>query len=141
MDPEILWKSILKVMKNALKSEGIYNFILKVFSFMVESHLGTYNTIPFTFLDANLQFKNVKCCGISTQRATFINWRKSTGRPFHNFITWKDLRADQLVKEWNSSLTMKVRSRALSFPSLKLNLLQDIFIGIAFSRCLNGIFP
>ena len=108
---------------------------------MVESHLGTYNTIPFTFLDANLQFKNVKCCGISTQRATFINWRKSTGRPFHNFITWKDLRADQLVKEWNSSLTMKVRSRALSFPSLKLDLLQDIFIGIAFSRCLNGIFP
>ena len=49
----------------------------------------------------------MKCCGISTQRATFINWRKSTGRPFHNFITWKDLRADQLVKEWNSSLTMK----------------------------------
>lgn len=26
---------------------------------------------------------------------------------FHNFITWKDLRADNLVKKWNSSLYIK----------------------------------
>ncbi|XP_076221443.1 glycerol kinase 5 isoform X2 [Nomia melanderi] len=29
------------------------------------------------------------------------------GKHYHNFITWKDLRADGMVKEWNSSMTMK----------------------------------
>ena len=59
-------------------------------------------------LGANLKLKDIKCCGISTQRATFINWRRSNGEPFHNFITWKDLRADKLVNDWNASFTMKV---------------------------------
>jgi sugar (pentulose or hexulose) kinase len=46
---------------------------------------------------------------MSTQRGTFVTWSKSTGKPFHNFITWKDLRADDLCQEWDSSYTMKVR--------------------------------
>ncbi|XP_076283866.1 glycerol kinase 5 isoform X3 [Lasioglossum baleicum] len=29
------------------------------------------------------------------------------GKHYHNFITWKDLRADSMVKEWNSSITMR----------------------------------
>ncbi|XP_025835698.1 putative glycerol kinase 5 isoform X2 [Agrilus planipennis] len=44
--------------------------------------------------------------GISTQRASFITWRKDTGVPFHNFITWKDLRADDIVKAWDKSVTV-----------------------------------
>ena len=76
IDPDTLWKSIVKVMKNAIKN-------------------------------ADIEPQNVKSIGISTQRATFINWRKSNGKHFHNFITWKDLRANELVKEWNQSLTMK----------------------------------
>ena len=63
------------------------------------------------YVGANLKLKDIKSCGISTQRATFINWRKSNGEPLHNFVTWKDLRAVPLVNEWNSSLTMKVRFR------------------------------
>lgn len=46
--------------------------------------------------------------GISTQRSTFITWSQDTGKPFHRFITWKDLRADELVKQWNDSYTWKV---------------------------------
>ncbi|XP_045440094.1 putative glycerol kinase 5 isoform X5 [Pipistrellus kuhlii] len=46
--------------------------------------------------------------GISTQRATFITWNKKTGNHFHNFISWQDLRAIELVKSWNSSLIMKL---------------------------------
>jgi len=53
--------------------------------------------------------QHLTCMGISTQRATFTNWRKSDGKELHNFITWKDTRADELVKEWNHSLAMKVR--------------------------------
>ena len=60
------------------------------------------------FSDANILPKDVKSIGISTQRATFTTWKKSTGKPFHNLITWKDLRADALVKEWNNSFSMKV---------------------------------
>ena len=46
--------------------------------------------------------------GISTQRATFVTWNRITGEEFHNFITWKDVRAESLVKEWNKSLSMRV---------------------------------
>ncbi|KAK8380201.1 hypothetical protein O3P69_016676 [Scylla paramamosain] len=51
---------------------------------------------------------DIRCLGLSTQRATFITWDRRTGVPFHNFITWKDIRADALVRHWNSCLTMKV---------------------------------
>jgi len=57
--------------------------------------------------NANILPKDVKSIGISTQRSTFTTWKKSTGKPFHNLITWKDLRADALVKEWNNSFSMK----------------------------------
>ncbi|XP_050352427.1 putative glycerol kinase 5 isoform X2 [Nymphalis io] len=46
--------------------------------------------------------------GVSTQRGTFITWSKTTGKPFHRFITWKDLRADELVKQWNNSFSWKL---------------------------------
>ncbi|CAH2266967.1 jg6667 [Pararge aegeria aegeria] len=46
--------------------------------------------------------------GISTQRSTFITWSRETGKPFHRFITWKDLRADELVKQWNDSYTWRL---------------------------------
>lgn len=58
--------------------------------------------------DANLSASQITAMGISTQRSTFINWSKTTGKHYHNFITWKDLRADKLVKDWNESFTWKV---------------------------------
>lgn len=53
--------------------------------------------------DANTNVRNIRSLGISTQRCTFITWRKDNGKPFHNFITWKDLRASDLIKEINKS--------------------------------------
>ncbi|XP_020826613.1 glycerol kinase 5 isoform X2 [Phascolarctos cinereus] len=46
--------------------------------------------------------------GISTQRATFITWNKKTGNHFHNFISWQDLRATELMKSWNNSILLKL---------------------------------
>ncbi|XP_072474287.1 glycerol kinase 5 isoform X2 [Notamacropus eugenii] len=46
--------------------------------------------------------------GIATQRATFITWNKKTGNHFHNFISWQDLRATELVKSWNNSFLLKL---------------------------------
>ncbi|XP_051553087.1 putative glycerol kinase 5 isoform X1 [Myxocyprinus asiaticus] len=58
--------------------------------------------------DSGLQMCQMEGLGISTQRATFMNWDRNTGKPFHNFITWQDLRAAELVRSWNRSCTMKM---------------------------------
>ncbi|XP_049641338.1 putative glycerol kinase 5 [Suncus etruscus] len=57
---------------------------------------------------AGIEMNQIMGLGISTQRATFITWNKKTGSHFHNFISWQDLRAIELVKSWNSSLLMKL---------------------------------
>uniref|UniRef100_A0A8B9GN43 Glycerol kinase 5 n=1 Tax=Amazona collaria TaxID=241587 RepID=A0A8B9GN43_9PSIT len=57
---------------------------------------------------AGLHMRQVAGLGISTQRATFITWHKRTGKPFHNFISWQDLRSAELVNSWNKSLLLKV---------------------------------
>ncbi|KAM4605091.1 glycerol kinase 5 [Polymixia lowei] len=57
--------------------------------------------------DAGVQMNQIEGLGISTQRATFTTWHRTTGVPFHNFISWQDLRATELVRSWNHSCTMK----------------------------------
>ncbi|XP_036409577.1 putative glycerol kinase 5 [Megalops cyprinoides] len=57
--------------------------------------------------DSGLQMRQMEALGISTQRATFTTWDRKTGTPFHNFISWQDLRAAELVGAWNRSCTMK----------------------------------
>ncbi|XP_059200001.1 putative glycerol kinase 5 [Centropristis striata] len=57
--------------------------------------------------DAGVQMCQIEGLGISTQRGTFTTWDRKTGVPFHNFISWQDQRAADLVKSWNSSCTMK----------------------------------
>nr|CAH7718869.1 unnamed protein product [Callosobruchus chinensis] len=56
--------------------------------------------------NANITFIQIKSLGISTQRATFITWKKDTGENLHNFITWKDLRAREYLKALNASWRM-----------------------------------
>ena len=56
--------------------------------------------------------------GISCQRATFTCWSALTGRHCHNLITWKDIRADSYVKEWNArffSVQCRLQSENVSF--------------------------
>ncbi|KAK4884714.1 hypothetical protein RN001_000985 [Aquatica leii] len=64
------------------------------------------SVIKSSVADANISIKEI-LLGISTQRGTFTTWRKDNSQPFHNFITWKDLRSDTLVKQWNQSFLMK----------------------------------
>ncbi|KAL4714940.1 hypothetical protein ACJJTC_003091 [Scirpophaga incertulas] len=58
--------------------------------------------------DASLSASLISAMGISTQRSTFITWSRKSGKSFHKFITWKDMRADKLVKQWNESYTWKL---------------------------------
>lgn len=68
-------------------------------------------------LDANLTAAQLTCLSISTQRNTFVCWNRLTGNVYHNFITWKDLRSDELVRSWNNSLKL----RALKFGATVLH--------------------
>ncbi|XP_033993342.1 putative glycerol kinase 5 [Trematomus bernacchii] len=56
--------------------------------------------------DAGVHMRQIEALGISTQRGTFTTWDRRTGIPFHNFISWQDQRAADLVKTWNRSCTM-----------------------------------
>uniref|UniRef100_A0A8D2PH10 Glycerol kinase 5 n=1 Tax=Zosterops lateralis melanops TaxID=1220523 RepID=A0A8D2PH10_ZOSLA len=64
--------------------------------------------IKETVQAAGLHMRQIAGLGISTQRVTFITWHKKTGKPFHNFISWQDLRSAELVNSWNKSLLLKV---------------------------------
>ncbi|XP_004922481.2 putative glycerol kinase 5 isoform X1 [Bombyx mori] len=66
------------------------------------------SVVKKSFQNANLSAGQITAMGISTQRSTFITWSRTTGKHFHNFVTWKDLRADSLVKQWNKSYTWKL---------------------------------
>ncbi|KAJ8011161.1 hypothetical protein DPEC_G00055300 [Dallia pectoralis] len=68
---------------------------------------GFVSVVRGAVLDSGLQMVQMEALGISTQRATFTNWDRKTGVPFHNFISWQDLRAADLVRSWNNSLTMR----------------------------------
>lgn len=59
-------------------------------------------------IDSGVGCNSIKGFGISCQRNTFITWKKSTGEPYHNFITWKDIRANSIVNEINSSAKLKL---------------------------------
>lgn len=63
--------------------------------------------VKTSIFNSKLKSSQISCLGISSQRGTFITWEKDTGIPFHNFISWKDLRASSICKEWNNSLRMK----------------------------------
>ncbi|XP_076837757.1 glycerol kinase 5 isoform X1 [Brachyhypopomus gauderio] len=68
---------------------------------------GFVSVVKGAVQDSGLQMCQMEALGISTQRATFTTWDKKTGKTFHNFIGWQDLRAEEMVRSWNNSCTMK----------------------------------
>ncbi|XP_015268957.1 PREDICTED: putative glycerol kinase 5 [Gekko japonicus] len=54
-----------------------------------------------------IKMNQISALGLATHRATFLTWNRETGKPFHNFISWQDRRAADLVKSWNRSFLMK----------------------------------
>ena len=57
-------------------------------------------------VSADISPCDVTTLGISVQRGSFITWDRNTGVPFHDFISWQDLRAAKLSDEWNHSFTL-----------------------------------
>ncbi|XP_050333319.1 putative glycerol kinase 5 [Bactrocera neohumeralis] len=56
---------------------------------------------------AHLKPSDIDSFGLSTQRCTFLTWNHETQEYYSNFITWKDLRANALVDQWNAGLIVK----------------------------------
>ncbi|CAH1393847.1 unnamed protein product [Nezara viridula] len=57
---------------------------------------------------ANIKFEDISCFGLSCQRNSFMLWNKNTGKGYHNFIAWNDIRAEEIVDKENSSIKMKI---------------------------------
>ncbi|XP_062843453.1 putative glycerol kinase 5 [Trichomycterus rosablanca] len=68
---------------------------------------GFVSVVKGAVQDSGLQMYQMEALGISTQRATFTTWDRKSGKPFHNFISWQDLRSAEMVGSWNNSCTMK----------------------------------
>lgn len=55
-----------------------------------------------------LNFLGSVCSVVSNGGVQILFFRR-TGKPFHNFISWQDLRSAELVNSWNKSLLLKVK--------------------------------
>ncbi len=55
------------------------------------------------------------CLGITCQRNTILLWKRETGKPLCNFITWQDRRAAKDCERWNESMKKKTIQAASSF--------------------------
>ncbi|CAG9860986.1 unnamed protein product [Phyllotreta striolata] len=73
------------------------------------------NVIQRAIKDSNVSVLQIQSLAISTQRASFLTWKRDTGEHLHNFITWMDLRASKLIKELNVSLATKALRWAAYF--------------------------
>uniref|UniRef100_A0A8C5A786 Glycerol kinase 5 n=1 Tax=Gadus morhua TaxID=8049 RepID=A0A8C5A786_GADMO len=94
--------------------------------------------------DAGVKMSQIVSLGIATQRGTFTTWDRTTGRPFHNFISYQDLRAIDSVTSWNGSYTMKVSfPRFLHFIKTQMFLLSELLLFYAslFSYCTCDFTP
>jgi len=86
---------------------------------------------------AGLKAEHISSMGISCQRASFTCWCPLTGKPLFPMITWQDLRADSIVREWNSGLCM----RALRAGGRLLHTVtrQPRYLAAAIYKLKNGM--
>ena len=59
----------------------------------------TVSTIKKAVLAGGIDPKEIECIGISTQRVTWVPWRRSDGEPLMNMATWMDRRGIPRHKE------------------------------------------
>ena len=78
----------------------------------------------------NLGASDLNTFGISSQRGTFILWDRDSGKPYINFISWLDNRADQIAKDINNGLVRlgvnAVGSIGYAFTGAKRTILAKI---------------
>lgn len=134
INPDVLWEKVKSVIKESIKG----NICLSLSSI---NHWNFYS-LPFNSfhllpspIESKLKPTDITGFGISTQRGTFITWNPETQEYYHNFITWKDLRANNLVERWNNGITMK----AFNFISYVLYLLtrNNRFLVGSYMKLMN----
>ncbi len=59
----------------------------------------------------------IKAIGITTQRASFCLWEKSTGKPLTNIISWQDVRAADVADEMNRNIVWRALRKAAAVVS------------------------
>ncbi|OXA48798.1 putative glycerol kinase 5 [Folsomia candida] len=57
--------------------------------------------------DAGISPGKLRCMSITTQRSSFLFWDANNNTPITKIISWKDLRATELVRRWNTCLYIR----------------------------------
>lgn len=96
------------------------------------------NVMTRAFYNETFAIGKIENLGISTQRATFITWNKNTGEPFHNLITWKDLRCAQIVQDYNNSISLR-SVRAASYMLHLVTRKKKFLLGSKFKLECNHV--
>jgi len=65
------------------------------------------SVIKSAIVSANIPPTAIKCMGIANQRSSFVTWNKHTGKPYHRFITWQDVRAGSICDSYNNGFIFK----------------------------------
>lgn len=87
--------------------------------------------------ESGLEASDISSMGLSCQRGSFTCWCAITGKPLFPFITWQDLRADKIVREWNSGLVM--RGLRLGGRLLHTITRQPRYLAAAIYKLKNGM--
>ena len=62
---------------------------------------------------------------------------RQTGRPYHNFISWQDMRSHSYVESWNKSITLKVCIKLFK-QAVSVSNVQYVTLNIIIFNSLNS---
>lgn len=66
------------------------------------------NVVKAALKQSKISASEVASLGLTSQRNSFLTWRRSTGQPLHRIINWQDTRAEDICNRWNGSLLMRM---------------------------------
>jgi glycerol kinase len=52
--------------------------------------------------EGGIEVGEIECIGLSTQRATWVAWRRDSGEPLMNMVVWMDRRAIDIQREYKN---------------------------------------
>jgi glycerol kinase len=62
----------------------------------------TVAVIKRSAAESGIEANEIECIGLSTQRATWVPWRRDNGAPLMNMVVWMDRRAIDIQREYKN---------------------------------------
>jgi len=91
--------------------------------------------IKDTLNKCELKASDIKAFGFCCQRSTLLLWKRSTGEPLTNFISWQDTRCSGVVDNINHSWTLKVANILGSVLYFFLRQARFLILKLYIAQC------